>query len=61
MGINGQPAKTSQKPIKFATIELLRLPESAVSKATATDKKGKFSIAVVSFGLLKSKKKQITV
>ena len=42
--------KTSQKPVEFATIELLHLPDSAVSKITATDKKGKFSIADVSPG-----------
>ena len=42
--------KTSQKPIEFATIELLHLPDSAVSKANVTDKKGKFSITDVSFG-----------
>jgi outer membrane receptor protein involved in Fe transport len=42
--------KISRKPVEFATIELLHLPDSAVSKMTATDKKGKFSIVVVSSG-----------
>lgn len=50
--------RTSQKPIEFATIELLRLPDSAVSKASATDKKGKFSIADVSFGIIKKQKEE---
>jgi len=50
--------RTSQKPIEFATIELLRLPDSAVNKASATGKKGKFSIADVSFGIIKKQKEE---
>jgi outer membrane receptor protein involved in Fe transport len=42
--------KISQKTVEFATIELLHLPDSAISKVTATDKRGKFSIADVSPG-----------
>ncbi|MCY7311967.1 MAG: hypothetical protein LH619_14415 [Chitinophagaceae bacterium] len=37
---------------------MLRLPDSAVSKASATDKKGKFSIADVSFGIIKKQKEE---
>ncbi len=42
--------KLSQKPVEFATVELIHLPDSVISKATATDKKGKFSISNVLFG-----------
>jgi outer membrane receptor protein involved in Fe transport len=37
----------SKQPIEFATVQLLHLPDSAVIKGTATDKKGRFSIAGV--------------
>ena len=36
--------KSSQKPIEFATVELIQLPDSSFVKATATDKKGRFII-----------------
>lgn len=42
--------KLSQKPVEFATLELLHLPDSTMSKMTATDKKGKFSIENVPSG-----------
>jgi outer membrane receptor protein involved in Fe transport len=42
--------KTSQKPIEFASIELIHLPDSSLSKGTATDKKGRFTIADVQPG-----------
>lgn len=36
--------KLSQKPVEYATIELIHLPDSTISKTAATDKKGKFTL-----------------
>ena len=42
--------KATQSVIEFANVELLNLPDSSISKATVTDRKGKFSIQSVNPG-----------
>ncbi|HUR10097.1 MAG TPA: TonB-dependent receptor, partial [Flavitalea sp.] len=37
--------KASGKPIEFASVELVQLPDSTTARVTATDKRGKFSFA----------------
>lgn len=41
---------SAKKPVEFASVLLLHLPDSTLTKGTATDKKGKFSIAGVQPG-----------
>ncbi|HUS02594.1 MAG TPA: carboxypeptidase-like regulatory domain-containing protein [Chitinophagaceae bacterium] len=40
----------SKSPLEFATIQLLKVPDSSVIKTTVTDRKGKFSIESVNRG-----------
>jgi outer membrane receptor protein involved in Fe transport len=42
--------KSSGRPIEFASVLLIHLPDSAAVKGTASDKKGKFSIADITPG-----------
>lgn len=43
--------KGSQKSIEFASVVLVHLPDSAITKGTATDKKGKFVLEGVQPGI----------
>src|SRR5215208_2549538 len=42
--------RVSKQPIEFASVLLIHLPDSAVVKGTATDKKGRYTIDDVNTG-----------